>query len=459
MLWLVAIGFFMQTLDSTIVNTALPAMAHSLGELPLRMQSVVISYSLTMAMLIPASGWLADRLGTRRVYFAAILLFVLGSLLCAASHNLTQLVLARILQGAGGAMLLPVGRLAILRSFPGDKMLSALSFVAIPGLVGPLIGPTLGGWLVDFASWHWIFLINIPVGVIGMAATFIFMPDHRGPSTRFDLSGYVLLAVGMVTISFALDGVAELGLQHATVLVLLILSLASFTAYGLHAARRPDAIFSLALFRIHTYSVGLLGNLFARIGTGAMPYLIPLLLQVSLGYSPFAAGLMMLPVAAAGMSIKRAVAPLVERFGYRNVLVGNTLLVGVVIASFMLMSREEPLWLRLIHLGVFGGLNSLQFTAMNTLTLKDLGREGASSGNSLFSVVQMLAMSLGVTVAGALLTTFHESATQNDPGHTLAAFHWTFLCVGLITCASAWIFGQLSPDVRRAGPHGGAAEV
>jgi len=459
MLWLVAIGFFMQTLDSTIVNTALPAMAHSLGELPLRMQSVVISYSLTMAMLIPASGWLADRLGTRRVYFAAILLFVLGSLLCAASHNLTQLVLARILQGAGGAMLLPVGRLAILRSFPGDKMLSALSFVAIPGLVGPLIGPTLGGWLVDFASWHWIFLINIPVGVIGMAATFIFMPDHRGPSTRFDLSGYVLLAVGMVTISFALDGVAELGLQHATVLVLLILSLASFTAYGLHAARRPDAIFSLALFRIHTYSVGLLGNLFARIGTGAMPYLIPLLLQVSLGYSPFAAGLMMLPVAAAGMSIKRAVAPLVERFGYRNVLVGNTLLVGVVIASFMLMSREEPLWLRLFHLGVFGGLNSLQFTAMNTLTLKDLGREGASSGNSLFSVVQMLAMSLGVTVAGALLTTFHESATQNDPGHTLAAFHWTFLCVGLITCASAWIFGQLSPDVRRAGPHGGAAEV
>jgi hypothetical protein len=263
----------------------------------------------------------------------------------------------------------------------------------------------------------------------------------------------------MVTISFALDGVAELGLQHATVLVLLILSLASFTAYGLHAARRPDAIFSLALFRIHTYSVGLLGNLFARIGTGAMPYLIPLLLQVSLGYSPFAAGLMMLPVAAAGMSIKRAVAPLVERFGYRNVLVANTLLVGMVIASFMLMSREEPLWLRLIHLGIFGALNSLQFTAMNTLTLKDLGREGASSGNSLFSVVQMLAMSLGVTVAGALLTTFHESSAQGDPRHTLAAFHWTFLCVGVITCASAWIFGQLSPDVRRAGPHGGAAEV
>jgi len=458
MLWLVAIGFFMQTLDSTIVNTALPAMAQSLGELPLRMQSVVISYSLTMAMMIPASGWLADRLGTRRVYFAAILLFVLGSLLCAASHNLTQLVLSRILQGAGGAMLLPVGRLAVLRSFPGDKMVAAMSFVAIPGLVGPLIGPTLGGWLVVYASWHWIFLINLPVGLIGLSATFFYMPDHRGPSTRFDLSGYLLLAVGMVTISFALDGVAELGLEHATVLVLLILSLASFTAYGLHAARRADAIFSLALFRIPTYSVGLLGNLFARIGTGCMPYLIPLLLQVSLGYSPFQAGLMMLPVAAAGMGIKRAVAPLIDRYGYRNVLVGNTLLVGLVIASFMLMSRGEPLWLRLLQLGVFGGLNSLQFTAMNTLTLKDLGRDGASSGNSLFSVVQMLAMSLAVTVAGALLTAFHES-DGNDPRHTLAAFHWTFLCVGVITCASAWIFGQLADDVRRMGHHDGAADV
>ncbi len=457
MLWLVAIGFFMQTLDTTIVNTALPAMARSLGESPLRMQSVVISYSLTMAMLIPASGWLADRLGTRRVFFAAILLFVGGSLLCAASHNLDQLVASRVLQGAGGAMLLPVGRLAVLRSVPGDQILPALSFVALPGLVGPLIGPTLGGWLVEIASWHWIFLINIPVGLVGLAATLAFMPDHRGPAMRFDLSGYLLLAVGMVTISFALDGVAELGLQHATVLVLLILSLACFTAYGLHAARRPDPIFSLTLFRIHTYSVGLLGNLFARIGTGSMPYLIPLLLQVSLGFSPLQAGLMMLPVAAAGMGAKRITTPLILRYGYRNVLVSNTLLVGMVIASFVLSSTREPLWLRLIHLALFGGLNSLQFTAMNTLTLKDLGREGASSGNSLFSVVQMLAMSLGVTVAGALLTTFQQS--PGDASHTLHAFHATFICVGVITCASAWIFMQLAADVKRAGAGSDSVEA
>ena len=212
----------------------------------------------------------------------------------------------RVVQGVGGAMLLPVGRLAVLRVFPAERYLSALAFVAIPGLIGPLIGPTLGGWLVQIASWHWIFLINVPVGVIGCIATNLYMPDSRNPAThRFDLAGYLLLAVGMVALTISLDGLADLGLQHAIVLVLLILSFGCFVAYGLHATRVPQPIFSLDLFKIHTFSVGLLGNLFARIGSGAMPYLIPLLLQVSLGFTAFQAGMMMLPVAAAGMLSKR----------------------------------------------------------------------------------------------------------------------------------------------------------
>lgn len=449
MLWLVATGFFMQTLDSTIVNTALPAMANSLGELPLRMQSVVIAYSLTMAVMIPVSGWLADKLGTRRVFFSAILVFTLGSLLCANAHSLTQLVVWRIVQGVGGAMLLPVGRLAVLRTFPAERYLPALSFVAVPGLIGPLIGPTLGGWLVKIASWHWIFLINVPVGIVGCIATFIFMHDSRNPDTpRFDLAGYLLLVVGMIAISVALDGRAELSLEHATVLVLLILSLACFVAYGLHAVRAPQPLFPLDHFRIHTFSVGLLGNLFARIGSGAMPYLIPLLLQVGLGYSAFEAGLMMLPVAAAGMSAKRLVTQLITRYGYRRVLVTNTVLVGLAMASFSLSSPNEPLWLRLVQLALFGCVNSMQFTAMNTLTLKDLGTGGASSGNSLFSLVQMLSMSLGVTVAGAMLTTFTGILPRATATHVLPAFHATFLCVGIITAGSSWIFAQLSPDVR-----------
>jgi EmrB/QacA subfamily drug resistance transporter len=450
LLWIVATGFFMQTLDSTIVNTALPAMAKSLGELPLRMQSVVIAYSLTMAVMIPVSGWLADKLGTRRVFMAATAVFTIGSLLCANAHTLQQLVLWRILQGVGGAMLLPVGRLAVLRVFPAERYLPALSFVAIPGLIGPLIGPTLGGWLVKIASWHWIFLINLPVGIVGCIATAIFMPDSRNPHTaKFDLKGYLLLIVAMIAISMALDGRGEFGFEHATVLVLLILSLGFFVAYGLHAVRDPQPIFSLDLFKIHTFSVGLLGNLFARIGAGSMPYLLPLLLQISLGYSAFQAGLMMLPVAAAGMTSKRLVTQLIFRYGYRRVLVTNTVLVGLAMASFGLMTAQQPLWLRLVQLAFFGGVNSMQFTAMNTLTLKDLGTGGASSGNSLFSLVQMLAMSLGVTVAGAMLTTFTGLMPRVTEANSLPAFHATFLCVGIITAGTSWIFAQLAPDLRQ----------
>ncbi|MCF7694947.1 multidrug transporter subunit MdtD [Mycetohabitans rhizoxinica] len=460
MLWLVATGFFMQALDTTIVNTALPAMARSLGESALRMQSVVIAYSLTMALMIPVSGFLADRFGTRRVFFSAILIFTLGSLMCANASALWQLVASRVVQGVGGAMLLPVGRLAVLRSFPRERYLPALSFVAIPGLVGPLIGPTLGGWLTDVASWHWVFLINVPVGLAGCIATALFMlGEPLDKVGRFDVKGYLLLAAAILALTLALDGLAELRLAHALVLVLLVLAFACLTAYALHATRSPHPLFSLELFHIHTFSVGLLGNLFARIGSGAMPYLLPLLLQVSLGYTPFHAGLMMLPVAAAGMASKRIVTTLIMRHGYRRVLLANTVLLGATMASFALMSPDQPLWIRLVQLAIFGSVNSMQFTAMNTLTLKDLGREGASSGNSLFSLVQMLSMSLGVTIAGALLATFTALFGHNAPSQTLPAFHATFVCVGVITALSAWIFGQLAPDIRSPGRHDGDAET
>lgn len=309
LLWLVAVGLFMQTLDSTIVNTALPAMARSLSESPLKMQSVIIAYTLTTAMLMPASGWLADRFGTRRMFFAAIFLFTIGSLLCAESRSLNMLIASRVVQGVGGALLMPVGRLTVLRVVPREQFLPAMSFVTIPGLIGPLIGPTLGGWLVEAVSWHWIFLINIPVGLAGALVTLKVMPDVRADDdSRFDWTGYAMLAFGMAAVSFSLDGLSGLGFQHATVLVLLIFGLAALTAYWLHAGRTVEGkagpLFPRSLFAIPSFSIGILGNLFARIGTGGMPFLIPLLLQVSLGYSPLQAGLMMVPVAAAGMAAK-----------------------------------------------------------------------------------------------------------------------------------------------------------
>jgi len=439
----------MQTLDTTIVNTALPEMARSLGESPLRMQSVVVAYSLAMAMLIPASGWISDRFGTRRTFFTAILVFALGSLCCALSRNLGELVAARVLQGMGGALLLPVGRLAVLRGVPRSQFLQAMSFVSIPGLIGPLIGPTLGGWMVQYTSWHWIFLINLPVGAIGCVATLIYMPDGRaGKPSRFDLVGYLWLAFGMVAVSLALDGLAELGLPQAAVILLLASGLGSLAAYWLHALRRPDPLFSPALFSVQSLRVGLLGNLFARIGSSCMPFMVPLMLQVGLGYSPLHAGLMLLPAALAGMAMKPVAAWLISRLGYRRVLLFNTLAVGLSMISYALVGPEQPLWVRVLQFAIFGGVNSMQFTAMNTVTLKDMAGPLASSGNSLLSMVQMLAMGMGVACAGAVLAGFTGYFAQpaGEAGETLRAFHATFMTMGLVTMVSAFIFWQLEPE-------------
>jgi len=444
----VSLAIFMQMLDSTIVNTALPAMARSLGESPLQMQSVVFSYALAVATFIPASGWIADRFGTRRTFLTAIVLFTLGSLACALSPTLQWLVAARVLQGVGGAMLLPVGRLAVMRSVPREQFLSAMSFIAIPALIGPLLGPTLGGWLVEVWSWHWIFLINLPIGVIGIIAALRIMPDHYGQQQhRFDLAGYLMLALGMIALSLALDGVSTLGSSH----VLAVVGIAALAGYWLHAANSRNALFPLSLFKVTSFRIGILGNLFSRIGSGAMPLLIPLLLQVGMGYSPMTAGMMMIPVALSGMAAKQAAVKLVERFGYRRILMINTVCVGLAMASFALINADQPLWLRLLQLAIFGGVNSMQFTVMNTVTLRDLDMQQASSGNSLLSMVMMLATGFGAATAGSLLSTF--GAHLGGHGAT-AALHATFLCVGAITLSSTLVFWQL-PDNR---PHPRAVE-
>jgi MFS family permease len=353
-----------------------------------------------------------------------------------------------VVQGIGGAMLLPVGRLSVLRSFPRGDFLRAMSFVTLPGLIGPLIGPTLGGWLVQAVSWHWIFLINLPVGVLAAAATLRFMPDARSEVARFDLGGYLMLSFSMVAISLSLDGLTGLGTRHAGMLMLLIFGLASFVAYWLHATRAAHPLFPLALFSVHSYRVGVLGNLFARLGSGSMPFLIPLLMQVGLDHTPLQAGMMMVPVALAGIASKRLIVPLVNRFGYRRVLLVNTILVGLAMASFALMSADQPAWLRVIQLAFFGMVNSLQFTAMNTVTLRDLEGDLASGGNSLLSMVMMLSMSLGVAMASGLLAAFTGMFGSERGAATLPAFHATFVCVGLVTAVSAWIFWQLEPKRR-----------
>ncbi|EFG1572683.1 MFS transporter [Escherichia coli] len=421
-LWIVAFGFFMQSLDTTIVNTALPSMAQSLGESPLHMHMVIVSYVLTVAVMLPASGWLADKVGVRNIFFTAIVLFTLGSLFCALSGTLNELLLARALQGVGGAMMVPVGRLTVMKIVPREQYMAAMTFVTLPGQVGPLLGPALGGLLVEYASWHWIFLINIPVGIIGAIATLLLMPNYTMQTRRFDLSGFLLLAVGMAVLTLALDGSKGTGLSPLTIAGLVAVGVVALVLYLLHARNN---------------------------NRGMLPFMTPVFLQIGLGFSPFHAGLMMIPMVLGSMGMKRIVVQVVNRFGYRRVLVATTL--GLSLVTLLFMTTALLGWYYVLPFVLFlqGMVNSTRFSSMNTLTLKDLPDNLASSGNSLLSMIMQLSMSIGVTIAGLLLGLFGSQHVSVDSGTTQTVFMYTWLSMALIIALPAFIFARVPNDTHQ----------
>ncbi|QSN62520.1 DHA2 family efflux MFS transporter permease subunit [Caballeronia sp. M1242] len=447
LLWIVAVGFFMQALDTTIVNTALPSIARDVHAAPLAMQSIVVAYTLTMALLTPASGWLADRFGTRRVYFVSISLFVVGSLACGGAHSLNQLVFARVLQGIGGSMLLPIGRLAVLRAVSGEAYVSALAMISVAGQVGPILGPTLGGWFVQSFTWHWIFLINVPIGAAGLYAVQRFLPhDTLHDAPPFDFIGCGLLSLCMVAFSLALDPPVQ---THRGALSAALFTLAAISAFAYipYARHRRNPLFKLALFREPNFSVGLIGNLLCRIGSSAVPFLLPLMMQLELGYSPLHSGLMMLPIAIAGTVSKRWIARLVKRYGYDTFLLVNTALVGASIVAFAAFSPSLPLFAEIVILAIFGACNSMQFAAMNSVTLKGLSKQDAGSGNSLFSMVQMLAIGLGVSIGGSLVQVF-----EGHFGSASLGFKLSFACMGVVTLLSGAVFRRLDSAPQASAP-------
>ncbi len=437
--WLVAISFFMQTLDTSILNTALPAIAEDLHTSPLQMQAIIISYMLTVALIIPTSGWLTDRFGARRIFLAAIALFTLGSLTCALSPTLELLTASRVLQGIGGALMVPVGRLAVLRAFPRDQLVRVLGLITIPGLIGPLLGPPLGGFLAHYASWHWIFLINIPVGIAGFLLSLRYMPELPATDApgSFDWIGFVLFSLFMIAITVSIDGVGELHFSSAYMGALGLFGLFCFALYCLYARKAANPLFSPALFHIRNFRVGIIGNLFARLGNGAIPFLTPLLLQVGLGYSPVKSGLTMLPIAMGAMLAKSIVGRLLKIFGYRWFLCLNTLLMGVVIAAYSMIDASTP-YLAILLLFICSGIvNSLQFTSMNSLTLLDLPNSLAGSGNSLLSATMQMGMGMGVACAATILDLNTSSGQE-----LLPAFRNTYLAIGAIGAISSLIFFQ-----------------
>ncbi len=443
---LMAVVIFMQMLDATILNTALPTMAQDLNQSPLNMQSAIISYALTLALVMPASGYLCDRYGTRKVFITALMLFVGGSVMCAAAHNLAALVVARIIQGLGGAMLVPVPRLVVLRAYDKSQLLQTMNYIIMPALLGPILGPVIGGYLVDYASWHWIFLINLPIGAGALWLSLNIMPDFYAPAgekPHFDTLGFILFAVGAVGLSLAVEMLSHRSGYPFAAACLLVGAFGLYR-FWLHARQDGDqSLYPPKLLLVRTFRIGILGNLISRLGMAAVPFLMPLLLQVAFGRSASTAGWTLAPIALAALLMKPAIKPLMSRFGYRTILIWNTRIIGSIIMLLALPDAATPLWLLIPLLFTLGLCNSLQYSSMNTLTIADLRPTQAGSGNSLMAVNQQLAISFGIALGAMLLNAFRNWPAAAPEIHD--AFRYTFLIIGSITFASSWVFTRLHP--------------
>ncbi len=344
-------------------------MSEALNVAPLSMKSVLASYTLSLAVFIPISGWMADRFGTRRVFASAIDLFTLGSVLCGVSSNIHLLVACRILQGCGGAMMVPVGRLTSVRTFEKSELIRAMSFVAIPGLIGPMLGPIAGGLIVGYLQWRFIFFVNLPVGIAGLILVYLHLPDYREANTKppLDIVGLILFGSGVALLSYVLEIFGEHTLSLGEIIGLLAISLALIFGYGLHATRIAFPLLDLTLFRIRTFSAAVSGSFFTRLGIGGVPFLLPLLYQVGLGYTPVQSGLLIMPQAAAAISTKFLMPKILQRLGFRGVLISNTIILGLLLMLFATIGTATPLWIIVLLAFCYGAFTSLQYTSMNTL--------------------------------------------------------------------------------------------
>lgn len=458
LLWLVAAAFFMQALDSTVVNTAVPAMAEALAVTPLGMRTALTSYVLTLAILIPASPWLCDRFGTRRVFGAAIVVFGVGSLLCGIAQTLPQLVAARVVQGVGGAALMPVGRYVLVRSIDKREFVRAMSTVATFGLLGSVLGPLLGGAIVEFTSWRLIFLINVPVAIAGVWMNRRDMPEYRlDRANRFDLAGFLLFGAASALLLTASELTGSTPVPWSRIGLCALLAVLLGAVYVWHSRRTEHPVADLSLLKVRSVWVSLAGGLFTRLGISGMFLLLVLFLQVGCGWSPLMAGLMMVPQALGSIIAKWAVNRALVRYGYRRLLLGNTLVVAVLLAAFALLGPGSPVWVIASLTFIYGAFTGLQYTTMNTLIYTDLDIKHASMASSMASTVQYLAMSFGIALSTLLMEAMLQGHAHED---YVVAFRWTMVLLAAITAVASRVFSRLRHDRELPGgavPSSGAA--
>jgi EmrB/QacA subfamily drug resistance transporter len=442
--WLVAVGFFMESLDTTILNTAVPAIALALKVPPLSMKAVLASYTMSLAVFIPISGWMANRFGTRRVFASAIGIFTLGSFLSGISSDIHVLVACRVLQGCGGALMLPVGRLTIVRTFAKSELIGAMSFVAIPGLIGPMLGPLLGGLIVGYFHWSVIFFVNIPIGLCGLVLVYRHLPNYREHRNYpLDIIGMVLFGSGVSLLSYVLEVFGETSLSGREILGLLAISAALLGAYGLHTVRTPHPLLRLGLVRIRSFRVAVTGNLITRLGIGGIPFLLPLLYQVGLGFTPIQSGLLIMPQALAAMTLKLTMPLILKRFGYRRVLITNTIALGLMIFLFSTIDVVTPVWMIVTMAFTYGFLTSLQYTSMNTLAYADVNERQASGASTIASTVQQMAVSFGIAAASLAAAFFVPDRMHATAPELIHGIHLALLALGGLTIASTIVFNEL----------------
>ncbi len=443
--WLVAVAFFMEALDATILNTAVPTVAAAIHVAPLSMKSALTSYMLSLAVFIPISGWVADRFGSRRVFTSAIGLFMFGSLLCGLSTRMPFLVASRILQGCGGAMMVPVGRLTLVRTFPRSELVRAMSFFSIPALIGPMLGPLVGGLIVGYFHWRVIFFVNLPIGLLGLYLVYRYLPDYKTDrADPLDFIGLVLFGSGIALFSYVLEVFGEHTLSPTEIGGLLALSLLLLFAYWRHSLTIASPLLRLGLFTIRTFRSSVSGGLLTRIGVGGMPFLLPLLYQVGLGFTPIQSGLLIMPQPLAAMSLKLTMPRVLTRFGYRRVLVSNTLIIGLFIVMFSTIGPGTPVWLIAAQAFGYGYFTSLQFTAINSMVYADLTEEDTSMGSSIASTMQQLSLSFGVAAASLVAAYFIPDRFHASPQEMITGIHRAFWVLGGMTMFSTLVFRKLT---------------
>jgi EmrB/QacA subfamily drug resistance transporter len=442
---IVAVALFMENMDATVIATSLPAIAADIGTSPLALKLAVTSYLLSLAIFIPASGWTADRFGARTVFAAAIAVFVAGSIGCAAANSLTDFIIARIVQGMGGAMMTPVGRLVLVRTIDRRALVKAMVWVTFPALIGPVMGPPVGGFITTYFSWHWIFLINVPIGLAGILLVIRYIENIKAEAhERFDVLGMVLAGLGVGGLAF---GLSVLGLDYLpwpAVAALIGGGALASLAYVAHARRTPAPVLDLSLLRLPTFRASILGGFLFRVGVGALPFLLPLLLQVGFDFTPFQSGLITFSSALGAMTMKAAITGVLRRFGFRTVLTANALISSAFLAACATFTPGIPIAVMIAILLVGGFFRSLEFTSINTIAYAEIEPRLMGRATALASVAQQLSLSMGVAIGALAVDLTLQFRQQAEI--TAADFPPAFLLVAAISALAAIVFWRLPPD-------------